>query len=87
MTIDETSSLNRSDSKFISKQISLERYYFYFCLLDIMVAIGILIYILFLDTFNSTRFILSIVLLLNARSNLKHYKIIKIIKKNRMKNG
>ncbi len=81
MTIDETSRLNSSERTFVDKQISLERYYFYFCLLDILVATGIIITILFIEPFNSTRFVLSIVLLLNARSNLKHYKMIKIVKK------
>jgi len=73
--------LTDNEEIFLRRQIDKEKFYFYFCLLDIVIAISMLIYMLFQGLFDTTRFILSIILLLNARMNLKQYKNIQLLKK------
>ncbi len=73
--------LTLTEQNFLEKQIKKERFYLYFCLLDIIAALSILFYIVFQSSFDSTRLIIMIILLINSKINLKQYKNIKLLKK------
>ena len=63
--------LTQSEQTFLDKQLKKEKIYLYFCLLDIIAALTFLAYMSHLDSFNSTRFVLIITLLINAKMNFK----------------
>jgi len=73
--------LTIKEQEFLDKQLKKEKIYLYFCLLDIILVIGMLIYMIFQGTLDSTRFILMLILLINAKMNFKQYKNIKLLKK------
>ena len=73
--------LTIKEQEFLDKQLKKEKIYLCFCLLDIILVIGMLIYMIFQGTLDSTRFILMLILLINAKMNFKQYKNIKLLKK------
>ena len=66
--------LTITEQVFLEKQLKNKKFYLYFCLLDIIAAISMLIYIIFQDSFSSSRFVLMILLLINARMGLQKYR-------------
>ena len=66
--------LTITEQVFLEKQLKNKKFYLYFCLLDIIAAISMLIYIIFQDSFASSRFVLMILLLINARMGLQKYR-------------
>ncbi len=73
--------LTSVEQKFLAQQLKREQIYLYVCALGILVAVAIIGYMSIWGHFDSTRFVLAIMILLNARSNLKQYKNIQLLKK------
>jgi hypothetical protein len=73
--------LTEKEQRFLQRQLRYGRAYLYFVVAEILVAGGLLIYMVVIGHFNGTRFALSIVLLLAARGNLKQYKDVILLKK------
>jgi hypothetical protein len=76
-----SSLLTLVEKKYLKQQIKKEKIYLIFCGLDIVIAFGMIIYITLPNAFDTTRLVLAIVLLINARSHLKQYKNIQLLKK------
>ncbi len=73
------SSLTDSERNFLSAQIKKAKTYRIFCYLDIAAVIAIVIYMVITGHVNSIRVVLAIILLINARSNLRQYKLATIL--------
>ena len=73
--------LTSVEQKFLAQQLTREKIYLYVCVLGILVAVAIIGYMSIWGPFDSTRFVLAIMILLNARSNLKQYKNVQLLKK------
>ncbi len=77
----EITLLSDKEQKFLTSQLKKEQLYLYFCVLDIIIALAMLFYMGFLAEINATRVVLAIILLINARSNLKQHKNICLLRK------
>ncbi len=73
------SSLTDSERNFLSAQIKKAKTYQIFCYLDIAAVIAIITYMVITGHVNSIRVVLAIILLINARSNLRQYKLATIL--------
>ncbi len=72
--------LSEKEKKFLKLQLSKQKVYLALCWVNILIAVLMLVYMLYNQVYESLRMILILMLLLNARSNLKHFKNIKLLR-------